>query len=155
MGGVYSVSLWAADFGRTLGQVATDEKSKARFPRLLPSHWECGIGSAAIDCRFPFWIGSEFLNGTVNRWSSNNRNEGREPKAVMNPRTPNVAQVELPRQRGPAIPERWKLVEIQGAILTLDARGTQTAIAQDIVAGEADLGLALPGNPERLDTARG
>ena len=42
MGGVYSVSLWAADFGLTLGQVATDEKSKALFPRLLPSHWECG-----------------------------------------------------------------------------------------------------------------
>ena len=59
----------------------------------------------------------------------------------------------LPRQRGTAIPELLKRVEIKGAILTIDARGTQTAIAQDIVAGEADSVLALKGNPKSLDQA--
>ena len=31
LGALHSVSLWAADFGLTLGQVATDAKSKALF----------------------------------------------------------------------------------------------------------------------------
>ena len=31
LGALHSVSLWAADFGLTLGQVATDEKSNALF----------------------------------------------------------------------------------------------------------------------------
>ena len=37
-----------------------------------------------------------------------------------------------------AIPELLKLVDIQGAILTIDARGTQKAIAAPIVEGKAD-----------------
>ena len=59
----------------------------------------------------------------------------------------------LPRQRGTAIPELLKLVEIKGAIITIDAMGTQTAIAQDIVAEEADYVLALKGNQESLYNA--
>ena len=43
-----------------------------------------------------------------------------------------------------------KRVEIKGAIITIDAMGTQAAIAQDIVAGEGDCVLALKGNPESL-----
>ena len=31
LGALHSASLWAADFGLTLGQVATDEKSNALF----------------------------------------------------------------------------------------------------------------------------
>ena len=77
---MYSVSLGAADFGLTLGQVATDEKS------------------------------NEIT----------------------------------------AIPELLKLVDVKGAIVTIDARGTQTAIASDIVAGGADFVLALKGNQETL-----
>jgi predicted transposase YbfD/YdcC len=80
LGALHSVSVWATDFGLTLGQVATAEKS------------------------------NEIT----------------------------------------AIPELLKLVDIRGAIITIDAMGTQTAIVKEIVAGEADFVLALKGNQETL-----
>lgn len=49
-----------------------------------------------------------------------------------------------------AIPEVLKLVDIRGAIITIDAMGTQTAIAQQIVDGKADYVLALKGNQGSL-----
>ena len=49
-----------------------------------------------------------------------------------------------------AIPEVLKLVDIRGAIITIDAMGTQTAIAKQIVDGEADYVLALKGNQGSL-----
>lgn len=80
LGALHSVSLWAADYGLSLGQVACGEKS------------------------------NEIT----------------------------------------AIPELLKLVDTRGAIITIDAMGTQTAIAQQIVAGGADYVLALKGNQETL-----
>jgi predicted transposase YbfD/YdcC len=52
-----------------------------------------------------------------------------------------------------AIPELLKLVDIQGAIVTIDAMGTQKAIAEQIVEGKADYVLALKGNHEALQQA--
>jgi predicted transposase YbfD/YdcC len=52
-----------------------------------------------------------------------------------------------------AIPELLKLVDIQGAIVTIDAMGTQKAIAGQIVEGKADYVLALKGNHETLQQA--
>ncbi len=49
-----------------------------------------------------------------------------------------------------AIPALLKLVDVKGAIVTIDAMRTQTAIASDIVAGGADYVLALKGNQETL-----
>jgi predicted transposase YbfD/YdcC len=49
-----------------------------------------------------------------------------------------------------AIPEVLRLVDIKGAIVTIDAMGAQKAIAEQIVAGEADYVLALKGNQETL-----
>ncbi len=49
-----------------------------------------------------------------------------------------------------AIPELLRLVDIKGAIITIDAMGTQKAIAAQIVEGEADYVLALKGNQEPL-----
>jgi len=80
LGPLHSVSVWAADAGLTLGQVACAEKSN---------------------------------------------------------------QIT-------AIPELLRLVDIKGAIITIDAMGTQTAIAEQIVAGEADYVLALKGNQGTL-----
>jgi len=42
-----------------------------------------------------------------------------------------------------AIPESLRLVDIKGAIITIDAMGTQEAIAAQIIEGEADYVLAL------------
>jgi predicted transposase YbfD/YdcC len=52
-----------------------------------------------------------------------------------------------------AIPELLRLVDIQGAIVTIDAMGTQKAIAARIIEGEADYVLALKGNQETLHQA--
>jgi predicted transposase YbfD/YdcC len=52
-----------------------------------------------------------------------------------------------------AIPELLSLVDIKGAIITIDAMGTQKAIAAQIIEGEADYVLALKGNQETLHQA--
>ena len=80
LGALHSVSVWASDFGLSLGQIACVEKS------------------------------NEIT----------------------------------------AIPELLKSVDIKGAIITIDAMGTQKAIAEQIIAGEADYVLALKGNQETL-----
>jgi predicted transposase YbfD/YdcC len=80
LGALHSVSVWASEFGLSLGQVACEEKS------------------------------NEIT----------------------------------------AIPELLRLVDIQGAIITIDAMGTQKAIAAQIIDGEADFVLALKGNQETL-----
>jgi len=83
LGTLHSVSVWASEFGLTLAQVATHEKS------------------------------NEIT----------------------------------------AIPELLKLVDIRGAIITIDAMGTQRTIAEDIVDGGGDYVLALKGNQETLHEA--
>jgi predicted transposase YbfD/YdcC len=80
LGALHSVSVWASEFGLSLGQVACDDKS----------------------------------------------NE--------------IA----------AIPELLRLVDIQGAIITIDAMGTQKAIAAQIKEGGGDYVLALKANHEKL-----
>ena len=83
LGALHSVSVWASEYGLSLAQVATEEKS------------------------------NEIT----------------------------------------AIPKALALVNLQGAIVTIDAMGTQTAIAQQIVEGKGDYVLALKGNQETLYAA--
>lgn len=83
LGALHSVSVWASDFGLSLGQVACAEKS------------------------------NEIT----------------------------------------AIPELLRLVDIKGTIITIDAMGTQKAIAAQIVDSGADYVLALKGNQETLHQA--
>lgn len=83
LGALHSVSIWASEFGLSLGQVACAEKS------------------------------NEIT----------------------------------------AIPELLRLVDIQGAIITIDAMGTQKAIAAQIIDQGADYVLALKGNQETLHNA--
>ena len=83
LGALHSVTVWASDFGLTLAQVATAEKS------------------------------NEIT----------------------------------------AIPEVLKLVDLTGAIITIDAMGTQKAIAQQIVEADADYVLGLKGNQSKLHEA--
>ena len=80
LGALHSVSVWASEYGLSLGQVATDGKS------------------------------NEIT----------------------------------------AIPELLRLVDIRGAIITIDAMGTQTAIAEQIVEAGADHVLALKENQGTL-----
>ncbi len=52
-----------------------------------------------------------------------------------------------------AIPRALELVDLKGAIVTIDAMGTQTAIAQQIVEGKGDYILSLKGNQGTLYNA--
>jgi predicted transposase YbfD/YdcC len=83
LGALHSVSVWASEFGLTLAQVATAEKS------------------------------NEIT----------------------------------------AIPTLLSLIDIQGAIVTIDAMGTQTAIAEKIIDGGGDYLLTLKGNQGTLHDA--
>ena len=49
-----------------------------------------------------------------------------------------------------AIPELLRLLDLKGCIVTIDAAGTPTAIAKQIVAAEGDYVLALKGNQKGL-----
>jgi len=79
-GPLHIVSAWASDFGLTLGQVATEEKS------------------------------NEIT----------------------------------------AIPQLLELIDVEDAIVTIDAAGCQKTIAAQIVQGQGDYVLALKGNQEKL-----
>lgn len=83
LGALHSVSVWASEYGLSLGQVACEEKS------------------------------NEIT----------------------------------------AIPELLRLVDIQGTIITIDAMGTQKAIAAQIIDQKADYLLALKGNQGSLHQA--
>ena len=83
LGALHSVTIWASDFGLTVAQVATAEKS------------------------------NEIT----------------------------------------AIPEVLKLVDLKGAIITIDAMGTQKAIAKQIVESEADYVFGLKGNQSKVHEA--
>lgn len=52
-----------------------------------------------------------------------------------------------------ALPELLRLVDIKGTIITIDAMGTQKAIAAQIIDSEAEYVLALKGNQETLHQA--
>jgi predicted transposase YbfD/YdcC len=52
-----------------------------------------------------------------------------------------------------AIPELLQLVDLKGTIITIDAMGTQKAIAEQIIDRKADYVLALKGNQETLHQA--
>jgi predicted transposase YbfD/YdcC len=52
-----------------------------------------------------------------------------------------------------AIPDVLRLVDIKGAIITIDAMGAQKAIAAQVIDGEGDYVLALKGNQETLHQA--
>ncbi len=49
-----------------------------------------------------------------------------------------------------AVPLLLQLLNLKGAIVTLDAMGTQTEIAQQIKSGAGDYVLALKGNQGKL-----
>jgi predicted transposase YbfD/YdcC len=49
-----------------------------------------------------------------------------------------------------AIPKLLKMLEVKGCIVTIDAMGTQTKIAQQIVERGGDYVLALKGNQGNL-----
>ena len=70
----------------------------------------------------------------VSAWASHNR-------LVLGQRT-----VEEKSNEITAIPELLKILELEGALVSIDAMGCQTAIAETIIEGQGDYVLALKGN---------
>ena len=52
-----------------------------------------------------------------------------------------------------AIPELLRKIVVRGGVVTIDARGAQKAIAEEVIRGKADYLLALKGNHESLHRA--
>ena len=52
-----------------------------------------------------------------------------------------------------AIPELLRKIDVRGGVVTIDAMGTQKAIAEEIIRGRADYVLALKGNHKSLHRA--
>jgi len=52
-----------------------------------------------------------------------------------------------------AIPELLDIIEIKGAVVTIDAAGCQREIAKKIIDGDGDFVLALKGNQGKLHDA--
>jgi predicted transposase YbfD/YdcC len=52
-----------------------------------------------------------------------------------------------------AIPELLKKIDVRGGVVTIDAMGTQEAIAEEVIRGKADYVSALKGNHESLHRA--
>ena len=70
----------------------------------------------------------------VSAWASHNR-------LVLGQRTVDEKSNEIT-----AIPELLKVLALEGALVSIDAMGCQTAIAETIIEGQGDYVLALKGN---------
>jgi hypothetical protein len=54
----------------------------------------------------------------------------------------------------PAIPQLLDLIDVEGAVVTIDAMGCQTEIAEKIISKKADYCLALKGNTRQFDLSK-
>jgi predicted transposase YbfD/YdcC len=140
------------------------------LPNGIPSHDTFGRVFAAVDAEqfvecFLSWAESihqvtagELINidGKTVR-ASVDKAKGQNPLHVVsawataNRLTLGQVMVDEKSNEITAIPKLLELLEIQGAIVTIDAMGCQKDIAAQIRAGEADYVLAVKGNQEHLE----
>jgi predicted transposase YbfD/YdcC len=140
------------------------------LPHGIPSHDTLGRVFAALDAEkfidcFIAWVQNchqvskgEIVNidGKTAR-ASHDHAAGKNPlHAVSAWATANrvvLGQVMVDEKSNeiPAIPKLLELLELHGAIVTIDAMGCQKEIAAKIRAGGADYVLAVKGNQEHLE----
>ncbi len=95
------------------------------------------------------------IDGKTIRGSSD-RNQGKSAlhviSAIASEQRLVLAQVKVENKSNeiPAIPALLELLDFTGAIITIDAMGTQTEIAQKIIDRKADYILALKANHPTL-----
>jgi predicted transposase YbfD/YdcC len=140
-----------------------------RLPNGIPSHDTFGRVFARIDPTefqhsFLNWVGALVLSsdGQViavdgkTLCGSGERRNGRAPLhlvsawATANGIVLGQQAVDAKSNEITAVPALLRLLDLTGAIVTLDALNCQTATAQQIVEGGADYILALKGNHPRL-----
>jgi predicted transposase YbfD/YdcC len=139
------------------------------LPHGIPSHDTFGRVFAALDpgqfaAGFRSWVqgvhratGTEVigLDGKALR-RSHQRGAGLGPLHMVSAWASQsrlvLAQAAVPGKTNElgALPTVLAMLALEGCIVTIDAMGCQTAIAQTIVEAQADYVLALKGNQERL-----
>jgi predicted transposase YbfD/YdcC len=139
------------------------------LPHDIPSHDTFGRVFAALDpeqfaAGFRSWVaGVHQATGTQvigidgkSLRRSHQRGAGRGPLHMVSAWASRsrlvLAQVAVPGKTNEvgALPSVLAMLALEGCIVTIDAMGCQTAIAQTIVQAQADYVLALKGNQERL-----
>jgi predicted transposase YbfD/YdcC len=139
------------------------------LPHGIPSHDTFGRVFAALDpeqfaAGFRSWVqgvhqatGTEVIGidgKTLRR--SHQRGAGLGPLHMVSAWASRsrlvLAQVAVPGKTNElgALPSVLAMLALEGCIVTIDAMGCQTAIAQTIVDAQADYVLALKGNQERV-----
>jgi len=112
------------------------------LPKGIPSHDTFGRVLGMLE---PKQLQSGFLAG--------DRGNHREIEHRTNPEHGLVLaqeKVDSKSNEITAVPRMLQLLNLKGAIVTLDAMGTQTEIAQQIKSGDGDYVLALKGNQGKL-----
>lgn len=140
-----------------------------RLPHGIPSHDTIArvfsrLDPKALNTRFVSWVAAvnpaseqEIVNidGKTARRSHDRSNN--KPAIHMVSAWANQAGLTLAQQKVDeksneitAIPELLQMLELRGCVVTIDAIGTQPAIAEQIVDAEADYVLALKANKMSL-----
>lgn len=129
-------------FGRVFAQLNSQEFQSCffRWVKALQKATEgevIAIDGKTLRHSYDRMIGKGAIH-MVSAWASNNR-------LVLG-----QAKVDEKSNEITAIPELLRMLEVKGCIVTTDAMGCQTKIAQQIVGQGADYVLALKGNQGRL-----
>jgi predicted transposase YbfD/YdcC len=167
--GPVAIALW--------GQLNHDWlKRRLKLPRGIPSHDTIGrvlesLKPASFQQCFSAWLESLLVGGEEDSGRpqvaidgkalrrSHDRGRGLGPlhlvSAWATDRGITLGQVATEEKSNEitAIPELLKQINVQGAIVTIDAAGCQKNIANDIVEGGGDYLLALKGNQGNLHQA--
>jgi predicted transposase YbfD/YdcC len=161
--------ICGADHWSEIEQFGEDKEDWLRryveLPHGIPSHDTIGRVFALLDPEefqkcFTNWIRSIFhctqgqviaIDGKTLR-RSHDRSKGMgalhlvQAWASENHLMLGAVKTEGDSNEIPAIPELLKILDLKGAIVTLDAMGTQTEVAEKIVEKGADYVMSLKGN---------
>ena len=146
---------WLKTFLELPNDIPSHDTFARVFALLDPSRFETcfnqWIASLDIDLKKEIIA----LDGKTLRGSGNKRQEQPALHLVSAWATKNrlmLAQVKTAEKSNEitAIPELLKMIEVEGAIITIDAMGCQTAIAKQIIEQQADYVLSLKENQPTL-----
>lgn len=125
------------------------------FAMLDPSEFQRGFSKwitylVELTAGEVYAIDGKALRGTAEKGSPNSFIHMVSLWACSQQLTLGQVKVDNKSNEITAIPKLLELIDIAGTTITIDAMGTQTAIADQIIEGCGDYVLALKGNPSSL-----